>query len=243
LAFYVLKLERKMLRINLMRIGLGLLLTISIISNVHALTFSDGTFNNADWELIVQSLGDGGTAIGSQQLSGGNPGEYRQIYNEVYPTNSGVVGYHFFEDSEYNPSLQGEITFIDFSIDHKMFIGFGQGQSIGFAIIQGGQCFMGNIGTWANQDAWETLSGTSLIAENFSIFEGDPTIHPDFSITGGPILFGFQTANGGGGYSITVGIDNWSVNLHTNPVPLPPTVLLLGSGLLGLAGCRRFRKG
>jgi uncharacterized protein (TIGR03118 family) len=27
------------------------------------------------------------------------------------------------------------------------------------------------------------------------------------------------------------------------PVPLPPTVLLLGSGLLGLAGWRRFRKG
>jgi hypothetical protein len=26
----------------------------------------------------------------------------------------------------------------------------------------------------------------------------------------------------------------------TNPVPLPPTVLLLGSGLLGLAGLRRF---
>jgi hypothetical protein len=26
------------------------------------------------------------------------------------------------------------------------------------------------------------------------------------------------------------------------PVPLPPTVLLLGSGLLGLVGWRRFRK-
>ncbi|MCK9374677.1 MAG: PEP-CTERM sorting domain-containing protein [Syntrophobacterales bacterium] len=29
----------------------------------------------------------------------------------------------------------------------------------------------------------------------------------------------------------------------TSPVPVPPTVLLLGSGLLGLVGLRRFRKG
>jgi len=38
---------------------------------------------------------------------------------------------------------------------------------------------------------------------------------------------------------------NWNyVAFETgqNPVPLPPTALLLGSGLLGLAGLRRFRK-
>ena len=33
----------------------------------------------------------------------------------------------------------------------------------------------------------------------------------------------------------------WSYS--QTPVPLPPTVLLFGSGLLGLAGWRRFRKG
>jgi len=31
-------------------------------------------------------------------------------------------------------------------------------------------------------------------------------------------------------------------NITYDPVPLPPTMLLLGSGLLGMAGWRRFRK-
>ena len=38
------------------------------------------------------------------------------------------------------------------------------------------------------------------------------------------------------------GIGAWVVTANYTPVPLPPTVLLLGSGLLGLAGWRRFRK-
>jgi hypothetical protein len=33
------------------------------------------------------------------------------------------------------------------------------------------------------------------------------------------------------------------IEITTNPVPLPPTALLLGSGLLGIVGWRRFRKG
>jgi hypothetical protein len=36
-------------------------------------------------------------------------------------------------------------------------------------------------------------------------------------------------------------LDNVTVSTE-NPVPVPPTVLLLGSGLLGLLGLRRIRK-
>jgi len=46
-----------------------------------------------------------------------------------------------------------------------------------------------------------------------------------------------------GGNDESWGIDNLQVVLNSdNPVPLPPTVWLLGSGLLGLVGWRGFRK-
>jgi hypothetical protein len=196
------------------------LFVMCLISTANALVFSDGTFKNEDWRLDVMQLGTGGdgssTATASQQLSGGNPGEYRQIINTLN-SGGGVIGYHFYKNSVYNPSVQGEITSIDFSYDHKMFLGFGEGQSTSFAILQGGVYFMCAPGTWANQAAWETLSATGLTAESFGTL-GDPAIHPDFSTSGGPILFGFHTANGGYNYSITVGIDNWSVKLNTIPI-------------------------
>jgi hypothetical protein len=37
-------------------------------------------------------------------------------------------------------------------------------------------------------------------------------------------------------------LGTWTLTITEDRVPLPPTVLLLGSGLLGLVGCRRFRK-
>jgi hypothetical protein len=44
------------------------------------------------------------------------------------------------------------------------------------------------------------------------------------------------------GYCLPM-IDNLSFTTSPAPVPLPGSLLLLGSGLLGLAGWRRFRKG
>jgi hypothetical protein len=41
-------------------------------------------------------------------------------------------------------------------------------------------------------------------------------------------------------YGYSAGINE--LDVYGNPVPLPPTVLLLGSGLVGLLGFRRFKK-
>ena len=44
-------------------------------------------------------------------------------------------------------------------------------------------------------------------------------------------------------YSDLITIGDFGPNFDTTPVPLPPALLLFGSGLLGLGGWRRFRKG
>lgn len=55
---------------------------------------------------------------------------------------------------------------------------------------------------------------------------------PDFNPFDG--FFGF---GGSGMGSSTITVDNFQVAIPANPVPEPSTLLLLGSGLAGLAGC------
>ena len=41
---------------------------------------------------------------------------------------------------------------------------------------------------------------------------------------------------------LAAGVTSFDASLNTSAVPLPPSALLLGTGLLGLVGLRRFRK-
>ena len=90
---------------------------------------------------------------------------------------------------------------------------------------------------WALQPIIADLSGElspgqSLVLTGTDLFADTPP--------------GIISSLGNGHYEFWVPISvgqaggTWTT---TSPVPLPPTVLLLGSGLLGLAGWRRFRKG
>ncbi len=218
-----------MSRKDLMKVYLGILFVIFLTSTANALTFSDGTFNNEDWTLNVITEGNGGTVTASQQTSGGNTGSYRQTIDVMNPSPSSVRGYHLQKSAVYNPSLQGAIISIDGSRNSKMFVGFGAGQDTGFALYQGGNYFMYHI-VDSNTSVWTNYSKTGLKAEDFFVFLS-PTLHPDFSTSGGPITFGYMTSNSAGPYSITNGVDNWSVTLNTAPVPLPGALILFGTGL------------
>src|SRR5579872_4884771 len=76
-----------------------LCMVICVVSGRADVTFFDGTFNDPDWELITFTSGPGGTISASQQLSGGNPGAYRDIVNSVHaggsPQNrANIWGFH-----------------------------------------------------------------------------------------------------------------------------------------------------
>jgi MYXO-CTERM domain-containing protein len=58
---------------------------------------------------------------------------------------------------------------------------------------------------------------------------------PNFSATGGPITFGFWRGNNEGTYSMTTGIDNWSMTIHTVPEPA-------GLGLAALSAIALIRR-
>jgi hypothetical protein len=73
-------------------------------------------------------------------------------------------------------------------------------------------------------------SGNGWVTQN------DWTFNPGFDMAP---FFAIQGYNPDSNATLSFKVDQ----VQLNPVPLPPSFLLLGSGLLGLAGWRRFRKG
>lgn len=223
-------------------------LTIST-ATAATVTFSDQTFDDADWTLSIQQIDKGGTVSAAQTSAGGNPDAYRRIVNVVDdgPGPGTVRGFHLNVNAIYDPSTQGAIGTLDYYEDSIMFAGFGQGQASGAAFMQDGFLYYtpGPNRLLANQlNAWTSQSLLSLSALDF-IGVGT-TEAPDFSASGGSITFGFYRANsspGDGGYTIDAGIDNWSIDIHSvNPVPVPAAAWLFGTALIGFVGYSRRRK-
>jgi hypothetical protein len=222
-------------------------------------TYYDGTFNDADWQLTILEGGGGGSVIPLQIASGGDPGEYRRVTDIVdpplaIPPGSVVYGLHFRPDAVFTPATQGAIQSIDFGIDTIMFSGFGQGESTRLILEQSGRIFR-TIGPpfAANQPGWTTHFRSLIQQNDFGLIVAtadsvliDVTQQPDFSSFGAPITFGFHTANSTNnpaGYSIVAGFDDWRVTVHTiAPVPEPSMMVLLVSGAFSCALAARRRR-
>ena len=211
-------------------------------------TFSDGTFNPGDWPTIVSFGGTGGTSGAGQHTSGGNPGQFYQVTLTTNPTTAttGAGVASFFNNSafNYNPSLQGAINSVSFSLDLISLGGNGGAAFANLALEQNGHIYAGPEYD-VSSTAWQHVGSMSLAATDFGLvtlgsdgqFSLNLASNPNFSATGPSILFGFT--NIGNALTNTpvtgteiMGVDNYNLTLHTiAPVPEPAVSGLLLSGI------------
>lgn len=210
------------------------------------MAFFDGTFSNADWQVssIFQGY-NGGSVSGAQAGSGGNPGTYRIVNTTVNGIGShpyaNVLGFQQRLGATYDPTVQGAISTVDFSIDFLNINTFGNGQQYEIALLQNGLLYGLLPHITQTVTGWQHDSSNGLTANDFyqivnapPLFYFDGAHHPDFSATGSPISLGFQTwtATTDVPFTLTVGYDNWGVTVHS--IPEPGMFLLAALGGLAL---------
>jgi hypothetical protein len=193
-------------------------------------TFLDGTFMPADWEqVIIIYVGNGGVVQSSQVTTGGNPDAYQLVHNDLRPAPPGgttaIYAFHRRVGATFDPSAQGVLLAIDWQVDFRMTAPWFPGAAMAFgpALRQGGIIYYRYQAK--SNTTWETYSATGLTAADFVPYGG--TSHPDFSPLGGPIEFGYFTANGTtdsyAGSINEAGFDNWSMTLSFDEtVPVRP---------------------
>jgi hypothetical protein len=213
--------------------------------------FSDGTFNNADWNntKILDTAGNASFSA-VQVASGGNPGSFQQT---IHSLNEGLMGAgHLNSNFAYNPSVQGAITSVDFRYDLIEFSPLN-----GFEVIyqpllfQNGTYYVGSFDN-LDQAVWTTFTHSGLTASGFGNSDGGYSLpgagpaSPNFSSTGGLIEFGFFSGNTpvGGPFTTSSGIDNLAITIHAVPatVPEPSYLFLLAITLAGLVASQRNRQ-
>ena len=193
-------------------------------------TFSDGDFDPADWEMMTFTTGSGGTISTARQDSGGNPGAYQRVEISMDSAQGpldlpALLQFYRNTGATYDPQVSGPVYSVDYSEDSILFYpldgGYRHGQKTGPAIWQDGRLYVAlfSQGTLAD---WTTLSWDMLTDDDFDlvVFEDltlfDPTQHPDFSGDASPLEFGFFRKTEippGSPYLVRVdaGIDNWQV--------------------------------
>lgn len=236
---------------------LGAMLALACLPAAAAVV-SDATFANTDWTLTQFNAGNGGLVTGAQVASGGNPGSFRNVTDQLNAAPAGsetiVLSTNIYTPFTYNPSTSGAIATLDYTEDAACTGGcFGAGQSTGPALLQGGNLYILSSSTVITGPGagWVTHPLSALTANDFGLVSVTPTTlsnpaqHPNFSAGAAPIQFGYFRANGtsvnGPAYTLTAGIDNWQVTVNTatappvaNSTPVPTMGFWQLAALVGL---------
>ena len=208
--------------------------------------FTDSTFDLANYSFAGPYTNDAAASITPSQCSScGNPGQALQIIAWL-PNAGDKVAEGFVNNTfTYDPSTQGAITSIDASVDKDLSAdqNFNSTNTFRPLIEQNGIFYMAAISGPPQSGlttGFNTISQTGLTTSDFLQFDfaagtfGTGT--PNFD--GGPMLLGLgqiSDLNSGSNIQSTIVYDDLSLTVDT-AAPEPPSVLLLGSGMLGLLG-------
>ncbi|MEO1528976.1 MAG: PEP-CTERM sorting domain-containing protein [Planctomycetota bacterium] len=217
------------------------LFTASLLSAAEV-TFFDGDFEDAEWTLVERHFLSAGTEI-RRFTTGGNPDAYLSIANRGNDRASQTQAFYFKNDALFDPGTQGAISQINYAEDSRFITNGGftnsRIQAFSLGVRQAGLTyFIPNGGDGITHDGtdWDTKPLTILDSDEFWLANADGSIdvnsHPDFSVNGDEIQFGFFRANSAGGspsYVIESAIDNWSVAVQTTAVPEPSSIAVISS--------------
>jgi hypothetical protein len=189
------------------------------------MVFTDGDFNEPDWEVSFVEIGLGGTGEISTIPTAGNPGAYRRIFIDL---NSGSGEKRLFTlhkriGATYDPSTQGCILHLDYSEDAKFFDGDPNGQTTGPCLWQSGEVYVEGFPTY-HPPTWANISYSQITNLLFDRVDPDypsgldTDSHPDFSQAGPPITVGFWRGLASSNFTCDIGLDNWMVTIDYDPL-------------------------
>lgn len=208
-------------------IAAGLLLAFSGSGWAATTVFSDGDFDEIGWEeeLMVRPLpGGNGTGDGNavQELDpfpdpDADEDTYRHVFVVRDPDAPGndlsTRLFSLGRNADFNPSQMGGITGVTLSL-HGIVLGDGTGGTLEPALLQDDVLYVAS-GKALTEQAWTEKEFMNLSEADFSE-PGDSDAHPDFSETGGEILFGWAylvTANDGQAVQSTAGFDDFELRI------------------------------
>jgi hypothetical protein len=198
------------------------------VSSSPGVVFADGDFALSAWSVsaVVTPARGGATHSESRPATGGNPDAFRSVTYAIPAAPGSVRLFHASNAASYDPTIQGAVNVIDFSLDCIKLSFTGVLAEALPMIEQAGRRYIPIPATYAVSSycvdpQWQTLPTFSVSASEFALADGPACsvreACPDFSAQAAPIRLGFATSASLDPSSstelIVQGIDSWSATV------------------------------